>query len=121
MRIYSFYLLTRENDIEFVVEKLDELISAMKYSEPRNAELFYNMARLFARYCGRKQEILDKTLAMLEESISLEPENSAFHTEIGAQKCMLGEFTEAYQIFQKATTFDDQDLNPLYGMIYCKI
>lgn len=34
LRIYSFYLLTRENDIDYVQEKLDELISAMKYSEP---------------------------------------------------------------------------------------
>lgn len=30
LRIYSFYLLTRENDIEYVQEKLDELITAMK-------------------------------------------------------------------------------------------
>ena len=83
LRIYSFYLLTRENDLEFVQEKLDELIAAMRYSEPRNAELFYNMSRLFARYCGRKAEILEKRLLMLDESIQLEPENSAFHTEIG--------------------------------------
>ena len=96
LRIYSFYLLTRENDLEFVQEKLDELIAAMRYSEPRNAELFYNMSRLFARYCGRKQEIIEKTLQMLDESIQLEPENSAFHTEIGNQKCMLGEYNEAY-------------------------
>lgn len=33
LRIYSFYLLTRENDIEQVVEKLDELINAMRYNE----------------------------------------------------------------------------------------
>jgi len=26
----------------------------MKYNEKNNAELFYNMARLFARYCGRR-------------------------------------------------------------------
>jgi len=26
LRIYAFYLLTRENDIEYVQEKLDELI-----------------------------------------------------------------------------------------------
>jgi len=65
LRIYAFYLLTRENDIDYVQEKLDELISAMKSSEPANAELFYNMARLFSRYCGRREAILVKTLQML--------------------------------------------------------
>ena len=58
LRIYAFYLLTRENDIEYVQEKLDELVSAMKLNEPNNSELFYNMARLFARYCGRREGII---------------------------------------------------------------
>jgi hypothetical protein len=54
LRIYTFYLLTRENDIDYVIEKLEELIQAMKYNEQNNSDLFYNMSRLFARYCGRK-------------------------------------------------------------------
>jgi len=58
IRIHTFYLLTRENDIEYVQEKLDELISAMRYAEPNNSELFYNMARLFSRYCGRRESII---------------------------------------------------------------
>ena len=62
LRIYSFYLLTRENDIEYVLEKLDELIMAMKFNEAKNADLFYNMSRLFARYCGRRDTVLEKTL-----------------------------------------------------------
>ena len=55
LRIYTFYLLTRENDLEYVCEKLDELITAMKYNEQNNSDMFYNMARLFARYCGRRE------------------------------------------------------------------
>jgi tetratricopeptide (TPR) repeat protein len=71
LRIYTFYLLTRENDIEYVQEKLDELISAIKMNESNNAELFYNMSRLFARYCGRKEAIIQKTINMIEEAIIL--------------------------------------------------
>ena len=82
LRIYSFYLLTRENDIDYVQEKLDELINAMKFNEPRNADLFYNMSRLFARYCGRRDVILERTLKMLDEAILLQPENADYHSEI---------------------------------------
>lgn len=71
----------------------------MKFNEPRNAELFYNMSRLFARYCGRREAILEKTLKMLDESIQLQPENADFHSEIAHQKCMLNDYTTAYQIY----------------------
>jgi len=82
IRIYTFYLLTRENDIDYVCEKLDELIQAMRFNEGRNAELFYNMARLFSRYCGRREAVLNKTLLMLEEAVSLHPDNADFHSEV---------------------------------------
>ena len=62
LRIYTFYLLTRENDIDYIQEKLDELIMAIKQNEPNNAELYLNMSKLFARYCGRRESILQKTL-----------------------------------------------------------
>jgi tetratricopeptide repeat protein 21B len=121
LRIYSFYLLTREHDLEYVCEKLDELISAMKFNEGRNADLFYNMSRLFARYCGRREPVLEKTLKMLDEAILLAPENADYHSEIAYQKCMLNDYNAAYQIYQKAITFDETNQTPLYGMIYCKI
>lgn len=68
----------------------------MKFNEPRNAELFYNMARLFARYCGRREAVLDKISKMLDEGIMLEPENADFHSEIALHKCMVNDFTTAY-------------------------
>mmetsp|Transcript_16607 Transcript_16607/g.28282 ORF Transcript_16607/g.28282 Transcript_16607/m.28282 type:complete len:281 (+) Transcript_16607:552-1394(+) len=120
-RIYTFYLLTRENDIDYVCENLDELLQAMKVNESRNAELFYNMARLFARYSGRRETILLKTLEMLEEAVSIHPENADYHSETAFQKCMMNEFTQAYQVYQKASQFDETNQTPLYGMIYCKI
>ena len=82
LRIYSFYLLTRENDIEQVVEKLDELINAMRYNEGQNGDLFYNMSRMFARYCGRRESVLAKTLQMLEEASSMQPDNADYTSEI---------------------------------------
>ena len=62
LRIYIFYLLTRESDVEAVISKMDNLFDAMKISEPKNAELYYNLSRLFARYSGRKEEVLKKCM-----------------------------------------------------------
>jgi Tfp pilus assembly protein PilF len=79
----------------------------MKFNEPRNADLFCNMSKLFARYCGRRDVIIARTLSMLDEAVLLQPENADYHSEIAHQKCMLGEFTVAYQIYQKASSLDE--------------
>lgn len=103
------------------MEKLSELLQSMKLNEAKNAELYYNISRLFARYCGREQTILKRTLQILETSIMLQPENAAYHAEIGHQQFLTGDFTTAFLTFQKAATFDDNYLMPLYGMIHCRI
>lgn len=66
LRIYIFYLLSRESDLSTVIEKMDVLLEAMRVQEPKNAELYYNLSRLFARFCGRKEDVLKKTMQMLE-------------------------------------------------------
>lgn len=53
LRIYVFYLLARENDWDLCEEKMNELVEVMKKIEGKNADLFFNISRLFARYCGR--------------------------------------------------------------------
>lgn len=121
LRIYAFYYLTRESDIEYVCEKLDELTAAMRQNEGMNGDLFYNMARLFARYCGRRQAIIEKTEVMLQEAINLQPENADYHCELAFQKCMTGDYSQSYEIYQKASQIDQTNQSPVYGMIYCKI
>jgi hypothetical protein len=45
---------------------MGELFDAMKVQEPKNADFYYNLARLFARFCGRKEVVIKKTMQMLE-------------------------------------------------------
>jgi tetratricopeptide (TPR) repeat protein len=121
LRIYIFYLLARENDQELFEEKMDELVSAIRQNEGRNSDLIYNISRLFARYSSRKQYVLDRTLSLLDMAIMHQPENAAYYAEIGSQKAMICDFQGAYQAFQKAVSFDESLLTPLYGMINCRI
>jgi tetratricopeptide (TPR) repeat protein len=79
------------------------------------------MSKLFARYCGRREPVLQKTLQMLDEAVVLQPENCEYHSEIALQKGMLGDHAEAYKIYQQASSYDQTNQTPLYGMIYCKI
>jgi len=58
---------------------------------------------------------------MLDLALALNPENSAFHAEVGYQKQMLGDYNGAYTSYQKAVSLDETNMTPLYGMIYCRI
>jgi tetratricopeptide repeat protein 21B len=78
---------------------MGDLMEAMKVQEPKNAELYYNLARLFARFCGRKEVILKKTMQMLDLAIALQPENSQFHAEVGYQKQIQGDYAGAYSTY----------------------
>ena len=84
LRIYVFFLMTRESNDELVLEKLTELINCMKTTESRNPDLFYNISRLLSRYCGRNPALIHKTLEILDMAIMLSPENAFYHSEVGA-------------------------------------
>lgn len=121
LRIYCFYLLARESDQEMLMEKFDELVNALKNSEGRNSDLIFNISKMFARFCGRKAEVLARTLQILDMAIVLQPENAMYLSEVGFQKSLKGDYDGAYQAYQKAAQYDETFLLPLYGMIYCRI
>lgn len=75
LRIYIFYLLSREKDHEALMEKFEELNTAFDQHESKNAEAFYQYSRLFARICGRQFDILKLTHDLIEKACALRPEN----------------------------------------------
>ena len=82
-RIFCYYLLARENDMESFIEKFNELLEAMRVSEPRNGDLYYNYARLFARFSGRNPQVLGMTSKLLDSALALQPDNPAYLCEYG--------------------------------------
>lgn len=121
LRIYVFIIMARENDDELVLSKMDELIQAMRTVEGKNSDMFYNISRLFARYCGRKELVLKKTQQMLDYATTIQPDNAFYLTEVGFQKSISGDFQTAYQLYLKASQLDGNNYQPLYGMIYSRI
>lgn len=75
--------MTRENDWELVLEKMDELLVSMKSTESKNSDLYFNISRLFSRYCGRNNIMLQRTLQILDMAIMFSPENASYHAEVG--------------------------------------
>ena len=121
IRVYIFYLLSRENDNEALIEKFDELFLAFNKHESKNAEAYYNYSKLFARICGRRTDVLKKAHELVEKACSLRPENCKYTSELAYQKCLFDDFNEGFSTYQKAAAYDESNMDPLYGMIYCRI
>jgi hypothetical protein len=84
--------MARETDDELIVSKIDELIIALRKNESKNADMFYNISRLFARYCGRKASVLKKTQILMDYASTIQPDNATFMSEIGFQRALLGDY-----------------------------
>jgi hypothetical protein len=84
--------MARETDDELIVSKIDELIIALRQNESKNADMFYNISRLFARYCGRKASVLKKTQILMDYASTIQPDNATFMSEIGFQRALLGDY-----------------------------
>ena len=52
--ISIFYQLTRESNINQVLERMTDLENALIQREPKNSHLFYFYSKVLARVCGRR-------------------------------------------------------------------
>lgn len=57
----------------------------------------------------------------ITKAIQLQPENSDFNTELGYQMCLANNFNDAFAQYQLAASYNETNMEPLYGMIYCWI
>lgn len=121
LRIWIFYLLSREANYALSCEKIEELNKALTEKEPRNAKLYLDIVRPFVRICGRREEVLRALLGITQAAKRLEPEDSEILTELGFQLSLLNDFNAALQTLNDATSKDPSNLDALYKILRCKI
>lgn len=122
--ISIFYQLTRESNINQVLERMTDLENALIQREPKNSHLFYFYSKVLARVCGRRQMVLQKSLRLLERADKLTQSSDAdIVCELGYQLSLLGDYQAAFKTYQQAAALDTtgNNMEPLYGMIYCKV
>jgi len=121
LRIWIFYLLSREANYSLAVEKIEELSRALTEKEPKNAKLYLDIVKPFVRICGRREEVLRALLGITQAAKRLEPEDSEILTELGFQLSLLNDFNASLQTLNEATAKDPSNLEALYKILRCKI
>ena len=121
LRFVVFHLLAREGQYQNAQKKLQQLVELISRHEPKNAALFFNVARTVARLAGREQGCLQLSLRMARHARQLQPQNSEYASEVGEQLLLLEQVAEASKSFRDATQLDESNMEAHYGIIKCQI
>jgi tetratricopeptide repeat protein 21B len=121
LRIWIFYLLSREANHTMACQKLQELSTALNQKEPKNPDLYMNIIKPIARICGRRENVLRATLNLAQQARRVRPDDSFILTELGEQFRLLGDLNAAVQAFSEATQKDETNLAPLHKIAHCRI
>lgn len=121
LRVKTIVVLCRDGKIEESVECLQSLYKALEKHEPSNSEIYYEIAQLFSKCCGRNAKILAETYRFAEKSNTLSPTNSNYLTELGFQSVLLKQLKNAVKFFRNATKIDDNSIQALCGLTLCQL
>ncbi|EFJ52945.1 hypothetical protein VOLCADRAFT_78980 [Volvox carteri f. nagariensis] len=113
--------LTREGNNKQAAKQLQDLFTAMNRQEPKNAELFYKVARPFARLACSDSTLLGITFLMADRAVQLKPDHAPYVVEAAAQKLLMDEVTNATERFSQAMQLDELNLDANAGVLEAQI
>jgi len=121
LKVTVLYRLTREANSELALSSLQQLCDSVERFEPENTELVVSIAKPVARLAGRSEEILRKTLRLLERAKRKNPERSDLVTEYAYQLLMMNKYETAFTAYEQASQLDESNGDALFGQIYCLV
>ncbi|XP_032289848.1 tetratricopeptide repeat protein 21B isoform X4 [Drosophila virilis] len=113
--------IVRESNFKSGIATLQQLLISVEYSEPGNLILLVQICQLFSRICSRNSELLELTLRCIEKVNELNPDNVSLLAELGYQKLLLDNISDAELAFRSACNVDSSNFNALCGLTLCKL
>ncbi|XP_072118143.1 tetratricopeptide repeat protein 21B [Mobula birostris] len=121
LMMLALHLLCREGNIKEAGNRLGDLISVLDRFEPHNPEIFFKVALIFSRMCGRNQVILQQTYTLIERAFSMSSHNAEIANELGYQMILQGKIKEAIRWYKTAISLDETSIPAVTGIIRCQL
>ena len=102
--------LVRDGNNKVATKTLQDLYAALGSSEPKTAELYYRLARPFARLAGSDAGILTVTGMMLERAVALKSDHAPYVVEAGYNRLLLEDYAQAAEKFEAVLALDELSL-----------
>jgi hypothetical protein len=75
--------LIHEGDYNNAVVNIDKMFEILLSQEPKNPELYFKTAQLFARICDRRLDIIRRCEIMVDKCLEFNPRNAKYLIEKG--------------------------------------
>lgn len=121
LRIIVTFLLSQDSKQQLASSHMNDLIEALDKLEPRNANMFYSISRMYARLANRSHSLLQQTMSLVERAVRLDPNNSIYMSEHAYQLMLIGDYPQALRVYNTASKLDESNVGALHGRIKCKI
>ena len=126
LRVRAFHALSMEGAGEAAKRAVRDVLGAVDAREPRNAGLYLDCARDFARVSGGNESILSSCALMLERAEKIAPDRVDVVKEAAYQQQLLREYKAAIAGYRRAAQIDERDgalddFTSLYGTIWCQL
>lgn len=121
LKMNVLLLLCRDGNYAEAVECMGSFYRVLEKAEPKNAILFYDIARLFSRICGRDKFVLAESFKFAEKAVHLDSSNTEYLSELGYQCLMQGKIKDATRYYKTAAKANDSSIDALIGMTLCEL
>lgn len=113
--------LLHEGDYQNASMNFDKMQELLIQQEPRNPELYYSTAQLFARICEKRASILRRCEALIDRALEYAPKNAKYLIEKGYYRLYSSDLPKAFSLFTVAGEIDVNNKESSIGIILCKI
>lgn len=120
-KMKNLLLLCHEGNYSDSIEYLRNFYKILEKSEPKNAVIFFENAKLFSRLCGRNKSVLEETLLFVQNAIHLDQNNAEYITEAGFQCLLQGKIKDGLRYFKSAMKVENSSITALIGMMLCEL
>lgn len=120
-KILAICHLVHEGNFTEAAKNIDKTIELIFVNEPKNPDLYYSTAKLFARICENRPEILKKCDMLIKKALDFSPKNAKYLIEQAHYRIQFNELDKAFELFTKAGEIDVNNKESSFGLIYYKI
>jgi tetratricopeptide (TPR) repeat protein len=113
--------LLNEGDFQKAYTNIEKLVDTIFQQEPRNPELYYTNAQMFARICERRPNIIKKCEQLIDRALEYAPRNAKYLIEKGYYRLFSGEVEKAFSLFTQSGEIDVNNKESSIGIITCKL
>lgn len=120
-KIATLCSLMIDGDLKNILNNMNRMWDAMLKEEPKNPDLYYKTAMLFARTSDKNADVLRIVKLMIDKAIEFNPRNANYLVEC-ANLCLVnGDINKAMKLFTQSTEIDSNNKECVVGLLQCKI